>query len=124
MRLLRRSAVIALHDNHEMLAQCLLPGECPVMPKVTIYTTRFCPYCVAAKRLLARKNVAVDEIDVGGQPHLRQEMQAKAGGLHTVPQIWIGEVHVGGCDELYDLEDQGRLDALLAGEHEMSRTKA
>lgn len=83
------------------------------MAKVTIYTTRFCPYCVAARRLLARKNVAYDEIDVGGQPDLRREMQAKSG-RHTVPQIWIDEMHIGGCDELYELEDQGRLDALLA----------
>ena len=84
------------------------------MRKVTIYTTRFCPYCVAAKRLLTRKNVAFEEIDVGGRPDRRQEMQEKAAGSYTVPQIWIGEVHVGGCDELYELEDQGRLDALLA----------
>jgi glutaredoxin 3 len=84
------------------------------MRKVTIYTTRFCPYCVAAKRLLTRKKVAFEDIDVGGRPDLRREMQEKAAGRYTVPQIWIGEVHVGGCDELYELEDQGRLDALLA----------
>lgn len=84
------------------------------MPKITIYTTRFCSYCVAAKRLLARKGVAFEEIDVGSRPHLRQEMQEKSG-RYTVPQIWIGDEHVGGCDELYELEDQGRLDALLAG---------
>ena len=84
------------------------------MPKVTIYTTRFCPYCVAAKRLLSAKCVAFEEIDVGGQSYLRQKMQEKAAGRHTVPQIWIGDMHIGGCDELYELEDQGRLDALLA----------
>ena len=72
------------------------------------------PLLRAAKRLLGRKGVAFEEIDVGGQPHLRQEMLEKAAGRYTVPQIWIGDMHVGGCDELYELEDQGRLDALLA----------
>ena len=84
------------------------------MPKVTIYTTQICPYCSMAKRLLAEKGVAFDEIDVGGKPALREEMEEKSG-RHTVPQIWIGEIHVGGCDDLHDLEQTGRLDPLLAG---------
>jgi glutaredoxin 3 len=85
------------------------------MPKVTIYTTRFCPYCIMAKRLLARKDVTFDEIDVGGRPDLREEMVRKAKGRTSVPQIWIGDTHVGGCDELYELDGAGKLDALLAG---------
>jgi glutaredoxin 3 len=84
------------------------------MPKVTIYTTRFCPYCIAAKRLLTSKKIAFEEIAVDGRPDLRETMTARAGGAYTVPQIWIGDVHVGGCDELYALENAGRLDALLA----------
>lgn len=84
------------------------------MPKVTIYATQICPYCSMAKQLLAKKGVAFDEIDVGGKPALRAEMEAKSG-RHTVPQIWIGDSHVGGCDDLYDLDGTGRLDALLAG---------
>lgn len=84
------------------------------MQPVTIYTTQFCGFCHSAKRLLAKKGVAFDEIDVGGNPTLRQEMMQKSG-RHTVPQIWVGETHVGGSDELYDLEYSGKLDALLAG---------
>jgi glutaredoxin 3 len=84
------------------------------MPKVVLYTTRFCPYCLMAKRLLARKGVAFEEIDVGGNPALRTAMMSKAKGRRTVPQIWIGEAHVGGCSELYELERKGELDGLLA----------
>ena len=80
--------------------------------EVTIYTTRFCPFCVRAKQLLNYKNVAFDEIAVDGQPQLRQEMARKAGRT-SVPQIWIGSTHVGGCDELYALERAGKLDSLL-----------
>lgn len=84
------------------------------MATVTIYTTVLCPYCQMAKDLLARKGVAFEEIDVTGRPHLREEMRAKAGGRNTVPQIWIGERHIGGCDDLYWLEGTGELDPLLA----------
>ncbi len=84
------------------------------MPKVTIYTTQFCPYCTMAKRLLTQKSVAFNEIDVGGKPALRAEMEEKSG-RHTVPQIWIGATHVGGCDDLHDLDRAGRLDPMLAG---------
>jgi glutaredoxin 3 len=85
------------------------------MARVTLYTTRFCPYCSMAKRLLGEKGVAYEEIDVGGNAALRQEMTRKANGRRSVPQIWIGETHVGGCSELYQLEATGKLDALLAG---------
>src|SRR4051812_12323671 len=84
------------------------------MPKVTIYTTPYCPYCIAAKSLLRRKNVEFDEIDVSGNPDLRRKMTQKANGRRTVPQIFIGPVHVGGSDDLHDLERRGNLDPLLA----------
>lgn len=84
------------------------------MPHVIIYTTMFCPYCQMAKQLLKRKGVAYEEIDVGGKPELRDEMTMKAGGRRTVPQIWIGGRHVGGCDDLYALDRAGELDKLLA----------
>jgi glutaredoxin 3 len=83
------------------------------MSKIIIYTTKFCPYCVMAKRLLNKKGADFEEIDVGGRPDLREDLRRKAGGLTTVPQIWIGDLHVGGCDELYELEGVGKLDALL-----------
>lgn len=84
------------------------------MPKVTIYTTSSCPYCHAAKALLTKKSVAFEEIPVDGQPQLRQAMTAKAGGRTSVPQIFIGETHVGGCDDLHALDASGKLDPLLA----------
>ncbi len=82
---------------------------------VTIYTTMFCPYCTAAKRLLARKGVEFTEIDVTLDPARREEMRERACGGWTVPQIFIGPRHVGGSDELHVLEAKGELDALLAG---------
>lgn len=83
------------------------------MKQVTIYTTAWCPYCHRAKALLTRKGVAFDEIDVTMDAATRAKMAAKAG-QHTVPQIWIGDTHVGGSDDLHALESAGRLDALLA----------
>ena len=83
------------------------------MSKVTIYTTAFCPYCHAAKALLNKKGVVYSEIDVSYDPDERKRMAAKANGRRTVPQIFIGEEHVGGSDDLHALEQQGRLDALL-----------
>ena len=83
------------------------------MPKIVIYTTMFCPYCDAAKELLARKGASFEEIDVSSRPDTRLEMTRKAGRT-SVPQIWIGEFHVGGCDDLYALDRDGRLDPLLA----------
>lgn len=85
------------------------------MRPVEIYTAPYCGYCHAAKRLLDQKGVRYSEIDVGAQPALRQQMMARAHGRHTVPQIFVGETHVGGCDELYALERAGKLDPLLAG---------
>ncbi|HEY6131714.1 MAG TPA: glutaredoxin 3 [Halioglobus sp.] len=79
---------------------------------VTLYTTRFCPYCIQARRLLDSKGVAYQDIAVDGNPDLRREMMVRSG-RDTVPQIWIGERHIGGCDDMLLLERQGRLDELL-----------
>jgi len=84
------------------------------MKPVTIYTTPICPYCVRAKSLLGKKGVLYDEIDVMMDMKAREEMLAKSGGARTVPQIFIGDTHVGGCDELYALERDGKLDPLLS----------
>jgi glutaredoxin 3 len=86
------------------------------MQKVIMYTTPICPYCVRAKRLLAKKNVPYEEIDVSRDPSLRAYMVERAGGMMTVPQIFVGDVHVGGSDELHALERAGKLDPLLNGE--------
>ncbi|MEL6266624.1 MAG: glutaredoxin 3 [Pseudomonadota bacterium] len=80
---------------------------------VEIYTTPICPYCMMAKRLLTQKGAAFTEIDVMGDRAEKARMMERAG-RHTVPQIFIGDTHVGGCDELYALEQAGKLDALLA----------
>ena len=90
------------------------PPTAPGTAAVTIYTTMFCPYCVRAKRLLGRKGVAFEEIAVDGDRDRRAEMIARAAGRRTVPQIFIDGRHVGGADELADLERTGKLDALLA----------
>lgn len=84
------------------------------MPAVTIYTTMFCPYCLAAKRLLKKKGIEFNEIDVSMDPARREEMTRLAGGRRTVPQIFIGSRHVGGSDDLHALDARGELDALLA----------
>ena len=84
------------------------------MSNVELYTTPICAYCGAAKDLLRRKGVAFTEFNVMGDAEKRREMIARAGGRMTVPQIFIGGVYVGGCDELYDLEQDGKLDPLLA----------
>jgi glutaredoxin 3 len=84
------------------------------MSKVVMYSTAVCPYCVRAEQLLTRKGVTeIEKVRVDLQPERREEMMQKTG-RRTVPQIYIGETHVGGCDELYELERQGKLDALLA----------
>ena len=85
------------------------------MQPVEIYTTPLCGFCHAAKRLLTGKGVTFFEIDLAREPARRPEMLDRAGGRHTVPQIFIGETHVGGCDELYALERAGKLDPLLQG---------
>jgi glutaredoxin 3 len=84
------------------------------MAEVTIYTRMMCGYCMAAKRLLDRKGVAYIERDASFSPELRQEMIQRANGRSTFPQIFIGDIHVGGSDDLHELERQGRLDSLLA----------
>jgi glutaredoxin 3 len=83
------------------------------MKEVLIYTARYCPYCTSAKSLLKRKGVSFTEIDIGGNWERRDEMIEKANGRVTVPQIFIGDVHVGGSDELRALEREGKLDQLL-----------
>ncbi|MGH8370546.1 MAG: glutaredoxin 3 [Gammaproteobacteria bacterium] len=83
------------------------------MQTVTIYGTRVCPYCVRAKQLLTNKHVPYTEVMVDADPGQRAEMERKSGGRRTVPQIFIGESHVGGFDELYALERKGELDPLL-----------
>jgi glutaredoxin 3 len=83
------------------------------MGRIEIYTTRYCPYCHAAKRLLTHKAVEFTEIDVSGDPKRRSEMAARARGRMTVPQIFVGPAHVGGYDDLYALERAGKLDPLL-----------
>jgi glutaredoxin 3 len=83
------------------------------MAKVVMYTTEWCPYCRRAEALLRAKGAEIEMIDVDAQPDRRAEMQRRSS-RRTVPQIWIGATHVGGCDDLHDLERQGRLDALLA----------
>ena len=81
-------------------------------PKVVMYTTGWCPYCSRARELLNSKGVAIEEIDVDARPEARTEMMARSG-RRTVPQIFVGETHVGGCDDLHELEASGRLDTLL-----------
>lgn len=84
------------------------------MKPVEIYTTPTCGYCAAAKRLLSKKGVAYTEIDVSRDPALRAAMVDRAHGRRTVPQIFIGGTHVGGCDDLYALDGDGKLDPMLA----------
>jgi glutaredoxin 3 len=84
------------------------------MPSIVVYTTPACSYCAAAKALLRRKGADFTEINVAGAPDRRAEMVTRSNGLATVPQIFIGSDHVGGCDDLYALDDAGKLDLLLA----------
>ncbi len=84
------------------------------MTLVDIYTIRYCPYCEEAKELLSRKGVTFQEIDATGNRDIRKAMIERANGRSTYPQIFIGATHVGGCDDLYALEEAGKLDALLA----------
>jgi glutaredoxin 3 len=85
------------------------------MRPVEIYTTPICPYCHSAKRLLDRKGVPYREIDVSADPSLRAAMTQRAKGRRTVPQIFVGDTHVGGSDDLYAMDQAGKLDPLLAG---------
>ena len=83
------------------------------MQDIVIYSKDYCPYCVKAKNLFTRKNIPFREIDITHDEALQKEMIEKAGGKRTVPQIFIGSTHVGGCDDLYALDSAGKLDALL-----------
>lgn len=83
------------------------------MPDILIYTSATCPYCMRAKGLLSQKGVSFQEISVDGKPDIRADMAQKAGRT-SVPQIWIGDRHVGGCDDLFALERAGQLDPLLS----------
>ena len=85
------------------------------MQPIEIYTSPLCGFCHAAKRLLTQKGAKFTEIDILLEPARKSEMMDRAQGRHTVPQIFIGTTHVGGCDDLYALERAGKLDALLAG---------
>lgn len=84
------------------------------MNTVEIYTSPLCGFCHAAKRLLTQKGVSYSEIDIARDPDRRAEMMQRANGRHTVPQIFIGQTHVGGCDDLFALERAGQLDPMLA----------
>jgi glutaredoxin 3 len=83
-------------------------------PNVTLYVSDWCPYCQRAKGLLSRKNVVLNEINVEDDPKLREEMVARSN-RRTVPQIFIGDRHVGGCDDLFELDRSGELDRLIQG---------
>ena len=85
------------------------------MQNVEIYTKGYCPYCKRAKALLEQKGVEFTEYEIDKNPNLRDPMIERANGGHTVPQIFIGDTHVGGCDDMFALEGQGKLDALLSG---------
>ncbi|HTT03624.1 MAG TPA: glutaredoxin 3 [Steroidobacteraceae bacterium] len=85
-------------------------------PKVVMYASGWCPYCSRARQLLTTKSAAFEEIDVDARPGARAEMIERSGGRRTVPQIFIGERHIGGCDDLLALEATGELEQLLRGE--------
>ena len=85
------------------------------MARVRMYTTPICPYCVRAKALLKKKGVEVEEVDILMNADARAEMETKSQGRKTVPQIFVGETHVGGSDDLYALDKAGKLDRLLEG---------
>lgn len=87
------------------------------MVQVEMYVTRVCPYCIRAKALLKDKGVSWEEHDISTNPALQQEMVNRANGRTTVPQIFINDQHVGGCDDLFALEAEGKLEELLAKKH-------
>ncbi len=95
-----------------MLLDAVIKGS--AMANVVIYTRQMCGFCTAAKRLLQKKEIAFQELDATFEPALRSEMIQRSGGRATFPQVFIGETHVGGCDDLMDLERSGKLDDLLA----------
>lgn len=83
------------------------------MKKIEIYTTNTCPFCFAAKELLTKKNLTFTEVDLSGDVPGRAALKDRLNGLTSVPQIFIGKAHIGGCDDLYALENTGELDKLL-----------
>ena len=83
------------------------------MPKIEIYTKTTCPFCHAAKKLLDEKGISFSEVCITTEPHLRDRMIERANGGRTVPQIFINDTHIGGCDDLYALDAKGDLDPLL-----------
>ena len=85
------------------------------MKNILIYSSAYCPFCIRAEQLLRSKGVDYQRISVDGEPEIRRKMAEKAG-KSSVPQIWIGELHVGGCDDIYALESRGELDNLLASQ--------
>ncbi len=85
------------------------------MKEIVIYTTEVCPYCIRAKNLLKKKGVAFKEVRLDQTPDLVDDVVRKSGGRKTVPQIFIGDNHIGGCDELYALDRDGKLDPMLEG---------
>jgi glutaredoxin 3 len=85
------------------------------MPPITIYTLAFCPFCSRAMKLLDAKGATYEQIDVTFKPGVRADMRERSGGANTLPQIFIGDTHVGGCDELHALDGAGGLDPLLEG---------
>ena len=90
------------------------------MAAIEIYTIKYCPYCQEAKELLSRKGANFNEIDASGNRDVRKQMIERANGRSTFPQIFIGKTHVGGCDDLYALDEAGKLDPLLAQAKEES----
>jgi len=105
------------HASHRSAATlyCLRMRRKKIMAKVEIYTSVMCPYCTRALALLKAKNIAFEQIDVSMSSALRQTMRSRAGGRTSVPQIFIDDTHIGGCDDLMALESAGHLDALLRG---------
>ncbi|MBP7392449.1 MAG: glutaredoxin 3 [Zoogloea sp.] len=88
-----------------------------MQPKILMYATAVCPYCVRAEGLLRRKGVTeIEKVRIDTDPARRDEMMERTGGLRTVPQIYIGDYHVGGCDDLFALDHEGKLEPLLRGE--------
>jgi glutaredoxin 3 len=108
----RRSISLAIMQTVD-LPMSAASANADATAKVVVYSTLLCPYCHRAKALLRKKGVAFTEIDVGMDAEKRAEMTKRANGRQTVPQIFIDGKHVGGCDDLHDLDDQGKLDLLL-----------
>lgn len=90
------------------------------MAEVILYGTDWCPFCVRAEQLLARRGITPEKINLATAPHLREEMERRSGGRRSVPQIFIGEIHVGGFDDLAELDRRGELDALLSAHRSKS----